>query len=452
MESEGEDEDKPSFARAPPLGSKKRPRLEIRQGAALKPAGERIPAHPESTAPVTLREPSPKVSIIQTTSHRTYALTFIFSQASLIPVVLPGLTSTHMSHSAPSPPISAPSLNSSPQQEPSSSVPQCPLDFPGPESGGAPRLGIQPLLAEEAPASIDIDSGGEPAGAPPSPTPSSPFLDYMDPPEDVPPLALALQVANDRDEAEEPDPPLDAANAHHHEDGPPADIPPTAYAIITAATDTWIWRPIMLLCASIHLHYFVSHRAIAAILAALRILFLSAGLITPKSDTPVTLKTIFRRLDLCDKFIIAPMCPTCSRVYPAGSDPSTHCTHCNVPLFTGSHAVLAHESDEHVFQWSTASTASQAPKPVLQTPMRLPSTMLSDLINRLPEMEYSLDKWRHLPPDPLRLRNVQDGEIWRTIEGPDKKPFFDNSPDRSNADELRLGVTLGFDGYVFILS
>lgn len=113
VESESEDEDKPSFARAPPLGSKKRPRLEIRQGAALKPAGETIPAHSESTAPVTLREPSPKVSIIQTTSHRTYALTFIFSQASLIPVVLPGLTSTHMSHSAPSPPISAPSLNSS---------------------------------------------------------------------------------------------------------------------------------------------------------------------------------------------------------------------------------------------------------------------------------------------------------------------------------------------------
>jgi hypothetical protein len=42
---------------------------------------------------------------------------------------------------------------------------------------------------------------------------------------------------------------------------------------------------------------------------------------------------------------------------------------------------------------------------------------------------------------------IMDGKIWKTIAGCDGKPFFDNRPDQEHSDELRIGVTLGFDGY-----
>ena len=79
--------------------------------------------------------------------------------------------------------------------------------------------------------------------------------------------------------------------------------------------------------------------------------------------------------------------------------------------------------------------------------MRLPSEMLADLVNRTPQMEAELDKWRtRTPYDGKTSRCIQDGEIWRTIQGTDGTPFFDNSLDRTQASELRIGVSLGFDG------
>ena len=62
-------------------------------------------------------------------------------------------------------------------------------------------------------------------------------------------------------------------------------------------------------------------------------------------------------------------------------------------------------------------------------------------------MEAALDDWRKATPfDGKTLRRIQDGEVWRTIRARDGSPFFDNNPQRRDADELRIGVTLGFDG------
>ncbi len=44
------------------------------------------------------------------------------------------------------------------------------------------------------------------------------------------------------------------------------------------------------------------------------------------------------------------------------------------------------------------------------------------------------------------LTDIMDGEKWKTVEGPDGRPFFDNNPNRESKDELRIAVTLGFDG------
>ena len=81
--------------------------------------------------------------------------------------------------------------------------------------------------------------------------------------------------------------------------------------------------------------------------------------------------------------------------------------------------------------------------------MRLPSDLIAELINSTPQMEAELDKWRKAPSfDGKTLRRIQDGEIWRTILDPDNRPFFDNDPQRSSAQELRIVVTMGYNEYV----
>jgi hypothetical protein len=41
---------------------------------------------------------------------------------------------------------------------------------------------------------------------------------------------------------------------------------------------------------------------------------------------------------------------------------------------------------------------------------------------------------------------IMDGAVWQMIAAHNGKPFFDNTADRDNQDELRIGITLGFDG------
>lgn len=226
----------------------------------------------------------------------------------------------------------------------------------------------------------------------------------------------------------------------------PQDPPPSARNALLRATDVWFWRPLMLLFAWAHLHYHVSHRAMHVFISFFRYVLIALGHLDDKSDIPRTLKTTFNRLGLTDKFFIAPMCPACFRVYPPDSLPTSACSHCNIPLFKGSRVALSEAQDTSSFAWHLGSSQVRTFKPVLQTPMRLPSTMLADLIHRTPQMERDLDSWRSLPPDPTRLRCVQDGAIWQSLLGPDGRPFFDNSAERSCPEELRLGVTLGFDG------
>lgn len=232
-------------------------------------------------------------------------------------------------------------------------------------------------------------------------------------------------------------------------DGPqtPEEPPISTREALALATDVWFWQPLMLLFGWLHLNYHVSHRAIQVIISIFRLVLKALGALTDDSDIPRTLRTTFNRLGLSDRFFVAPMCPACFRVYPADSVNTLACSHCNIPLFKGKN-ILETDPSSDLFVWHTGSATVRIPKPVLQTPMRLPSSMLAELIHRTPTMERELDSWRSLPPDPDRLRCVQDGAIWRTILGPDNSPFFDNSDERQNRDELRLGVTLGFDGCV----
>jgi hypothetical protein len=42
--------------------------------------------------------------------------------------------------------------------------------------------------------------------------------------------------------------------------------------------------------------------------------------------------------------------------------------------------------------------------------------------------------------------DISDGKIWNEIKGHDGRLFFENGDDRPDPDELRLGLTMNFDG------
>ena len=84
-------------------------------------------------------------------------------------------------------------------------------------------------------------------------------------------------------------------------------------------------------------------------------------------------------------------------------------------------------------------------KAILQSPIRTLSSLLVAFLNR-PGIEDAIDEWRSYIPENGKLKTMMDGEVWKSIKGHDGKLFFDNSPDRENSDELRIGITQGFDG------
>lgn len=231
------------------------------------------------------------------------------------------------------------------------------------------------------------------------------------------------------------------------------DRRPLAHEAIRSSGYLWFWKPIMLLCAFMHLEHLVSHRAVNTLISVLYYLFTVLGLIDKTSEIPRTLRTTMKHLDLGDNFVVCPLCPSCYRIFLVDSTPDTTCSHCensplfkNVPLETGGDAAATVGSHivDHWDEWRARLAAKKAPKPILRAPMRLPSQLLADLINSTPTMEASLDRWHSVPPEPGRLRRVQDGTIWKTLKGPDGTPFFDDS----HSAELRIGVTMGFDGCV----
>ncbi|KAH9928238.1 hypothetical protein B0H21DRAFT_712161 [Amylocystis lapponica] len=256
-----------------------------------------------------------------------------------------------------------------------------------------------------------------------------------------------------------PQPPFPEPDDNGDAEAAPAEIPierpPASHEIIADSSDVWFWRILMLLCSWLHLQYHVPHRACALILQVMRFIFIAIGMLTRDSDAPITLLTSLNRLQLRDNFDIKAMCVSCHRLYDGDSEANSKCSVCNIPLFkSNSESANAAQAEpdpnqpelsEEPIKQPPRRTNTKTPVPQLQTPYSLLSTQLPEYIVRL---EKSLDSWRDREPTPdAELRSIQDGHLWKTLPGPDGVPFFDNRPDRANPDELRIGVTLGFDGY-----
>ena len=236
----------------------------------------------------------------------------------------------------------------------------------------------------------------------------------------------------------ESNPPAPAApyQAANIPDIPVFEQRPQPSQVLEEATTHWFWRIILILTAWLNLHYHVPHRACVLLLKVLRVIFIGLGQLNRNDQVPVTLTTTFRRLNLSDEFYIHPTCPTCHSLYPADSPISLKCSKCDIPLFKF---------------WNATPGGEKTPRtsPLLQCPRRPISEQLSQLLNR-PGMIDAVEQWRTRVPKPGFKTEIMDGEIWKTLPGHDGKPFFDNSEDRENKDEIRIGLTLGFDGYVLI--
>lgn len=227
-------------------------------------------------------------------------------------------------------------------------------------------------------------------------------------------------------------------------DHSPAAVTSHAHTTVAHASGVWFWNIILLLSAWLHTRHFTTHAAIGLMLNILRRIFIALGALNPNADVPVTLRTAFKRLNLDDNFAIIPVCPNCLWTHHGTVLVDTLCAQCNTKLFK-----------EDVFPATfppgpSASQSPSSPKPKLQAPFILPSQLIATLINSTPTMEADLEKWRQRQSIAGQMHSIQDGKIWKTLRASDGELFFDNSPDRRNASELRIGVTCGFDGYVYL--
>lgn len=205
------------------------------------------------------------------------------------------------------------------------------------------------------------------------------------------------------------------------------------------SSDDAIWHIVLLLVTFLNLRFHLPHRGCNLILAVLKVVFISAGLISSNKKPASTLKTAFRTLGLEDRFEVFPMCPGCRRIYEDISEPNLRCSECDTPLFKTKEILKNDFDDSMDLEQHTTET------PVLKFPYRSISSQLQDLLAR-PGIEDQIDSWRHRQRDDNRMEDIMDGEIWKTLMGSDGKPFFDNIPNRDAPDELRIAITLGFDG------
>ncbi|KAG2741428.1 WD40 repeat-like protein [Suillus brevipes Sb2] len=221
------------------------------------------------------------------------------------------------------------------------------------------------------------------------------------------------------------------------------DLPPPAAEVIEAASDHWFWRIILLLGAWLNLHFHLPHLACALFLKVMRHIFIGLNTLAVDDKVALTLNTAFNHLNIKDNFRIHPVCPSCHRIYPHDVSADSSCTICTVPLFEPS----TERSSTSVGPSKKPNSTKTKTKPSLQCPQNPMSNAILRLLSQK-GMEEHLDAWRSQSTIPGKSQTMQDGQIWKTIKGHNGKLFFDNSPERCDKDELRIGITLGFDGYV----
>lgn len=197
-------------------------------------------------------------------------------------------------------------------------------------------------------------------------------------------------------------------------------------------------RPLFLLyllVSWLHTHFHLPFLACNVVLVVVLNILRYAG--TSFSDLHprpyVTLTTVSARLGVEPVFQVLPVCPTCFEPHPFSTSKSAICDHCSEPLFRVTRRLDRRQR----------GARDEITTPFLQFPTKSIEGQLRDIL-AVPGMEDTLEAWRSIPRSAGVYQDNFDGEICRTLPGPDELPFFQN-PIPGGSDELRIGVTLGVD-------
>ncbi|KAG2742653.1 hypothetical protein P692DRAFT_20879248 [Suillus brevipes Sb2] len=215
------------------------------------------------------------------------------------------------------------------------------------------------------------------------------------------------------------------------------DAPPDAHKLYQNSHSEWFARLVMILVAVLHAKHHVSFRACALILFTINTILLGLRVLDATNPIPVTLHTIINRFDLQDRFTIYPICAGCHRIFSTDTPINALCPDCDSRLFK--------PISNRLFRRLTGQQ-SQRPPPACAVPIQLPSSLLADFLAR-GENEQACTSWKSRLTVPSELKDISDGEVWKTIQGPDQKPFFSDPDDN---EELRIGVTMSLDWYILI--
>ena len=193
---------------------------------------------------------------------------------------------------------------------------------------------------------------------------------------------------------------------------------------------------IYLLVLWMHTQFHLPFRACNTFLIVVRLAFEAAGVII---DPPMftTLPTLLSHLEAKPTFQICPVCPKCLEPHPSTTSVNTLCIKCEHPLFK-----LALESTDKIH--------TKNRQPFVQYPSKSLGEQIVELL-AIPGMEDEMDKWREWARTEGEYHNIFDGDICKTIPGPDGLPFFRHDLKEMPDGELRLGVTVGADWLVLIL-
>ncbi|KAL5535628.1 hypothetical protein ACEPAF_3722 [Sanghuangporus sanghuang] len=197
----------------------------------------------------------------------------------------------------------------------------------------------------------------------------------------------------------------------------------------------FIWGFILCLAASLNLHFHVTHRAINLMLTVVSALLVRLGHFSRSARPATTLKTVFKQLQLNDCFKIAPMCPSCRRIFPLDSDPELQCDTCELSLFKTRTLLRGN------FDGTADVNEHLTHEPILKYPYQTLTSQLEELLAR-EGMEDELDNWKIKQHVAGLLTDITDGSVWKTLKAHDGTSFFD-----PETDELRISLILLFDGF-----
>jgi hypothetical protein len=194
----------------------------------------------------------------------------------------------------------------------------------------------------------------------------------------------------------------------------------------------WFVRIVLMLIAILHTRYHLPFRGCALALLCISLIFTGLQLLPPDNPMPRTLQTVFKNFQLHDRFLIHPVCESCTCIYSPDSPTDARCRECNTELYklapTTLFALLRGKDPP-------------PPTPKRVMPIQTLSSALPDFLNH-GNNERSCQAWRTWQSIPGKRTEIWDGDVWKTSRGPDRKLWFDPTDDPA---ELRLGVTISID-------